>query len=433
MLRVAQLLLSLAILVIFHEFGHFLFAKIFKTRVEKFYLFFNPWFSLFKFKKGETQYGIGWLPLGGYVKIAGMIDESMDKEQMKQPPQPWEFRSKPAWQRLLIMLGGVMVNVILAFIIYIAILFVWGEKYISVDEVNKHGIFVDSLGREIGLRDGDLIVSVNDEVLTDYDDVIKNLLLNNPHKLTVNRQGKDTSVIITNEIISGIIKNGFIFEPRIPFIIEEIPDTSVAKNAGMLPYDKIIAINNEPVSYFQEIKPKLDENKSKKIDLTIIREQSDTVYLSLILPETGKLGVIVQTIKLDTTNYSFFAAIPAGLSKTVEEVGLYLKQLKLVFTPKTKAYKSVGSFISITKLFPKKWNWEIFWSLTALLSVMLAVLNLLPIPALDGGHVMFTLYEMIVGKKPSDKFLEKAQLVGMVILLALIVYALGNDFINHIF
>ncbi len=437
MIQVAQVLLSLSILVFFHELGHFTFAKLFKTRVEKFYLFFNPWFSLFKFKKGETEYGIGWVPLGGYVKIAGMIDESMDKEQLKKPPQPWEFRSKPAWQRLLIMLGGVLVNFLMAFIIYIGILFVWGEKYLPVEELNKNGVMVDSLGMEIGLQQGDKIVSVNDKNVKSFSDVYKEFIIADPHKLVVERNGRDTAIVLTNEDISKIIKHGIFFSPRIPFVVDDVADSTLASELGLQSGDKVIALNDKKIEYYDEFKDVFGQSENQDVTMKVLRG-NDTVVYSFTVPESGILGVkmksdLINYYDFDTTRYSFFQAIPAGINRTVEEVNSYLQQLKLIFTPKTKAYQSVGSFITIGKLFPKQWDWEIFWAMTALLSVMLGVLNLLPIPGLDGGHVMFVLYEMITRKKPSDKFLERAQLVGMIILLFLIVYALGNDILRNVF
>ena len=438
-MRIVQLLLSLSILVFFHELGHFTFAKIFKTRVEKFYLFFNPWFSLFKFKKGQTEYGIGWLPLGGYVKIAGMIDESMDKEQLKKPPQPWEFRSKPAWQRLLIMSGGVLVNFILAFVIYMGILFTWGESYLPVNEINKNGLMVDSLGMELGLQNGDKILSVNDNEIDSYTNIYKELILSEPHKITLQRNGKDTSIIISNEQISKVINHdGPFFTPRLPFVIIGFTDNSIAQKAGLLEGDRIIGIDSIETEYFDQFKKELANYKNKNIDIKIIRNNTDTLLYSLNVPDSGRIGVQLETdiskfYKLDTLKYSLAQSIPGGVKKTYDEVGSYLKQLKLVFTPKTKAYKEVGSFISIGKLFPKEWDWQIFWAMTAILSIMLGVVNVLPIPALDGGHIMFTLYEMIVGKKPSDKFLERAQVVGMIILLAIMVLAFGNDLLKHVF
>lgn len=437
MTQVAQLLLSLSILVFFHELGHFTFAKLFKTRVEKFYLFFNPWFSLFKFKKGDTEYGIGWLPLGGYVKISGMIDESMDKEQMKLPPQPWEFRSKPAWQRLLIMLGGVLVNFVLAFVIYMGILAVWGETYLPVSEINKNGIMVDSLGQKFGLKDGDKIISVNDKNVKSYSEVYKEFVISEPHKIKIERNGKDSVIELSNENISKIIKHGVFFTPRLPSVIVDFSDSSSAKNAGLKKGDRIIGINNSPIEYYDQFKNEIRKYKNQTINISVLRK-SDTFNYNINVPNNTILGISIDNnltnyYQIDTLKYSVIQSIPAGIEKTYSEVKSYLKQLKLVFTPKTKAYKEVGSFISIGKLFPKIWDWEIFWTMTALLSIMLGVVNLLPIPGLDGGHVMFVLYEMIIGKKPSDKFLEKAQIVGMILLLALIVYALGNDFIKNVF
>ncbi|MEA3450741.1 MAG: RIP metalloprotease RseP [Bacteroidota bacterium] len=437
MIQVAQLLLSLSILVFFHELGHFAFAKLFKTRVEKFYLFFNPWFSLFKFKKGETEYGIGWLPLGGYVKIAGMIDESMDKEQMKKPAEPWEFRSKSTWQRLLIMLGGVLVNFVLAFVIYMGILAVWGETYLPVSEINKNGIMVDSLGQHFGLQDGDKIVSVNDKNVKSYSEVYKEFVITEPHKIQIERDRKEIDVQLSNENISKIIDHGPFFSPRIPFFIKEFSDSSIAKSAGLLIGDKIVRINDKEIAYFDEFKNEIQKYKNQEINISVLRD-SDTLNYMLTVSKDATIGVMIENnirnfYDIDTQRFTVLQSIPAGINKTYSEVGSYLKQLKLVFTPKTKAYKSVGSFITIGKLFPEKWDWEIFWTMTALLSIMLGIINLLPIPGLDGGHVMFVLYEMIIGKKPSDNFLEKAQMVGMVILLALIVYALGNDIVRNLF
>ena len=435
MIQVAQVLLSLSILVFFHELGHFTFAKIFKTRVEKFYLFFNPWFSLFKFKKGETEYGIGWLPLGGYVKIAGMIDESMDKDQLKKTPQPWEFRSKPAGQRLLIMLGGVLVNFLLAFIIYIGILYVWGEKYLPVTELNKNGVMVDSLGLDLGLRSGDKIISVNDKKVKRFSDVYKEFIIADPHRLVVERNGQDTTIELTNKSISKIINHGIFFGPRIPFVVAEVQDSSLADNIGLKNGDKIVGIDTQKIEYYDEFKQAFEGRKNDSVNLFVLRG-SDTLQFNIVVPDSAILGVKIGDFsnyyEFDTIHYTFIQAIPAGINKTFAEVGSYLQQLKLIFTPETKAYKSVGSFFTIGKLFSKEWNWELFWTITALLSVMLGVLNLLPIPGLDGGHVMFVLYEMIARKKPSDKFLERAQLVGMIILLFIIVYALGNDILRNV-
>jgi len=434
--QIAQLLLSLSILVILHEFGHFFFAKLFKTRVEKFYLFFDPWFSLFKIKRGDTEYGIGWVPLGGYVKISGMIDESMDKEQMAKPPEPYEFRSKKAWQRLLIMIGGVLVNFILAFLIYIATLFVFGEKYLPTTEVD--GIWVDSLGTELGFQNGDRIISVNDEEVVNFSAILPELILSNDKSVQIERDGEIQTITLTQEDIALIIKNEAPFyNPRIPFFVAGFSEESPAKEAGIQIGDKIVGLNGENISYFDEFKDKVFDYKNKEVTVSVLRENQKQ-DIKVTVNKDGLIGVapsgeLKEFYEFETIEYGFFAAIPAGIKKGYREVGSYLKQLKLIFSPKTEAYKSVGSFISITKLFPKKWDWEAFWSFTAMLSIMLGVINLLPIPALDGGHVVFVLYEMIVGKKPSDKFMEYAQYVGMIILLALMVLAIGNDFLRHVF
>ncbi len=435
---IAQLLLSLSILVIFHEAGHFTFAKIFKARVEKFYLFFDPWFSIFKIKKGETEYGVGWIPLGGYVKISGMIDESMDKEQLKLEPQPWEFRSKPAWQRLLIMLGGVMVNFLLAIFIYIFMLFIKGDDYLPVSEL-KYGIVTDSLGREFGLRDGDKILRVNNKEIENYNDVLPEILLNQPRTLQLERNGQPIEITFTNEDLAQILDNkqmkSALISPRIPFIIAQFPKKSNAQKAGLLPADKLIGADSSKISYFDEYVKYFQSHKNQTVNLNVLRSE-DTVSIPVAVDENGLIGVEVKRIelfKLRHTDYSFFAAIPAGVVKGYEETSNYLKQFKLIFNPETKAYNSLGSFVTIGKLFSPQWDWNVFWRMTALLSIMLGVVNLLPIPALDGGHAMFTLFEIITRRKPSDKFMEYAQITGMVLLLALMVFALKNDIVNNFF
>jgi len=437
LVKASQLVLSISILVIFHEFGHYFFARLFKTRVEKFYLFFDPWFSLFKIKRGDTEYGIGWLPLGGYVKISGMIDESMDKEQMKLPPQPYEFRSKKAWQRLLIMIGGVLVNIILAVLIYTSILFVWGETYLPAKNV-KYGISVDSLGMALGLQNGDKIIKVNGKEEENFSKIVPNLLLNSPKTLTVERDSQIVEITVDERYIAAIIAHQApFFEPRIPFYVSDFGKESAGKEAGLQVNDQIIGINDEKILYFSEFRASIITHKNETVKVNYTRNGVDTSVMVKV-PESGLLGIYPNAkmsdfFELEKKQYSFFQAIPAGIAKGYNEIKSYLKQLKLIFTPETGAYKSVGSFISIAKIFPSTWNWEAFWSFTALLSIMLAVINILPIPALDGGHVMFLLYEIIVGKKPSDKFLEVAQIVGMVLLLSLMVLALGNDFIRHVF
>ena len=434
--RIAQLLVSLSLLIICHEFGHFITAKIFKTKVEKFFLFFDPWFHIFSFKKGETEYGIGWLPLGGYVKIAGMVDESMDTESMKKDPQPWEFRSKPAWQRLIIMLAGVIVNVILAMSIYAMVAFHWGSSYLPVENL-KEGISVDSLGLAVGLQNGDKIKLVNGEKVDDYNKVLITLLLNDPKSLTVERNGKDTTVVLSDENIAEILKGEHYFiSPRYPFQIAEMPEESPAKAAGFQVNDFIIAVNDVNCQYFSEVRDAIHNNINKEVTFRVLRG-SDSLNISMTIPEDGKIKVMTEPptkfLEIATIQYGFCESFPVGISRGWEKTKEYVKQFKLIFNPDTEAYKSVGSFISMAKIFPGSWDWYSFWNLTALFSIMLAVLNVLPIPGLDGGHALFTIIEMITGKQPSLKFQEVTQTIGMILLLLLMVYAIGNDFIRHVF
>ena len=432
--QIGQFLLSISILVILHEFGHFAFAKIFKTRVEKFYLFFNPWFSLFKLKRGETEYGLGWLPLGGYVKISGMIDESMDKEQMKQPPQPHEFRSKKTWQRLLIMLGGVMVNFITALVIYSAVLYTWGEQYLPNKNV-EHGIMVDSLAYDMGLRNGDKIVSLDGGELENFHALVAQLVLDDVRTIQVERNANHREIPVPESIIPLLLKSAEFVEVRIPFYIGAFAKDSPAKKAGFEVKDKMIAINGNPVEFFDEFKDSLSNYKNKVVTITALRGE-DSVFVDILVPEVGLIGIapggtIGDFFELEKIEYSIMASIPAGINRGVETFGSYLKQLKLIFSPKTEAYKSLGGFITIGKIFPATWDWRAFWNLTAFLSIILAIMNILPIPALDGGHVMFLFYEMVTGRKPSDKFLEYAQMAGMILLLGLLLYANGNDIFRH--
>jgi len=437
LIKVLQLILSLSILVIFHELGHFIPAKLFKTKVDKFYLFFDPWFSLFKIKRGETEYGIGWIPLGGYVKIAGMIDESMDKEQMKKPPQPWEFRSKPVWQRLIIMLGGVTVNVLLAIAIYIAILFTWGEQYLPTSNV-KYGITCDSLAMEMGLRNGDKIISLDNKKVDKFRNIPIEILLNDIKTIQVNRNEKVKEIQVPDGFVSKIIKNksSDFISLRIPVEVGGFAKNSPAKNAGMLINDKIIGINDVETAYFDEFRKEIVKHKNKKIAIVVIRNNNDTTKVNVNVSEKGLIGIALKDpnnyFKLKKQEYSFFEAIPKGTVKAYKAFEDYLKQLRLIFSPETEAYKSVGSFIAIGNIFPSVWNWRAFWTLTAFLSIILAIMNLLPIPALDGGHVVFLLYEIITGKKPSDKFMEYAQITGMVIIFLLLILATSNDISNYI-
>ncbi|UYQ91419.1 RIP metalloprotease RseP [Chitinophaga horti] len=436
LVKAGQLILSLSILVVLHELGHFIPAKLFKTKVEKFYLFFDPWFSLFKFKKGETEYGIGWLPLGGYVKISGMIDESMDKEQMSKPPEPWEFRSKPAWQRLIIMIGGVTVNIVLAFFIYTMILWYWGETYLPTKNLT-YGIATDSLTQSIGLRDGDMILSVDGHKVDNFHEVAKVMVLKEAKSIQVEREGQQVNIPIPEMFISKVIERRSEFiGVRVPSVIDSVgPESKHAIAAGLQKNDKVLTVNGAPADYLHLMGRELMKAKGKTVNLTILRG-SDTLTKSVSIPAegdyAGKLGVSIRSgkdvFKFVTTDYSFAQAVPAGFSTAVEKLKDYVQQLRLIFVSKeVKVTESLGGFGAIGNLFPSVWDWQSFWSLTALLSVILAFMNILPIPALDGGHVLFLIYEIITGRKPGDKFMEYAQIVGMVILFSLLLFANGLD------
>jgi len=436
LIKILQLLLSLSILVIVHEFGHYLFARLFKTRVEKFYLFFDwPW-AIFKRKHGETEYGIGMIPLGGYVKISGMIDESMDREQMKLPPQPYEFRSKKSWQRLLIMLGGVFFNFIFALLIYVGVLSIWGETYLSAKNV-KYGILTDSTGYAMGLRNGDKILTVDGKQVDNFYAIIPDILLNERQVITVDRNGEVVDIPILREFIPVLLKNPDIIDARIPFgpfQIAEVADESPAAVAGIMPGDEIIALDGNPFLWYDEFQSYLAQHKSVPVTVTLKRGE-ELKDITVNTTEAGILGVYRESaniFELSTRHYNFFEAIPAGISKGWKTTGDYLKQFKLIFAKDTKGNESLGGFITIGSIFPGKWNWQSFWNLTAFLSLILAVMNILPIPALDGGHVMFLIFEVVTGRKPSDKFLEYAQIAGMVILLALLIFANGNDILKLI-
>lgn len=435
LIQILQLLLSLSILVIVHEFGHFAAAKIFKTRVEKFYLFFNPWFSLFNFNFKGTEYGLGWLPLGGYVKISGMIDESMDKEAMKQPPQPWEFRSKPAWQRLIIMLGGVIMNVVLAFIIYIGMLTFWGDEYLSTKEVNKYGIRPDSLAMEMGFMHGDKIISLDGLYVDDFSKIPMNLVLNEVKSVEIIRDGAKAKVNLPEGSLNKLVNHRTpIFTVRIPFIAGRFSEESVAKNAGIQIGDSILGINGKNIIYYNDFREEIQNHKNESVVISVIRK-TDTVDFKMQLDDEGLIGVypkgnLNEFFNVSKKEYTIAEAIPAGFTRTLSGIDNYLKQLKLLFSSEVKAYESVGGFITIGSIFPEQWHWESFWRLTAFLSIMLAIINILPIPALDGGHTLFLFYEIIARRKPSDKFLEYAQVVGMVILFSLLILANGNDILR---
>ena len=485
LIKVLQFIMALSVLIILHELGHFLAAKSFKTRVDKFYLFFDWGFSLFRMKKvngkwrfrlfaknvpskydvietkllngkksveykpvditslpeddwrrsDSTEYGIGWFPVGGYNKIAGMIDESMDKEKMKQAPQPWEFRSKPAWQRFIIMIGGVFMNVVLAFAIYIGLLSHYGEQYLSTAEVNKYGIHVDSTGYALGLRDGDKILSVDGNYIENFSEIPMKIVLEESKTIEVERDGQRTVVNLPEDAVAKILQNqkSSFISFRTPFVVHEFAAPSVAQSAGMEKGDRIIAINEISTPYYQDFIRHIKDFKNQDITIVGIR-RSDTLRFDMHLPEAAVIGVYTNPIdscfNISTKDYTFAQAIPAGFSKTISELSSYWRQLKLIVKPSTKAYESVGGFISIGKIFPDRFNWRSFWSLTAFLSIALAIMNILPIPALDGGHILFLLYEIITRRKPSDRFMEIAVNIGLILVLALLIFANGNDIIR---
>lgn len=430
--NVGQFILAFSILVVLHELGHFLPAKWFGCRVDKFYLFFNPWFSLWKKKIGETEYGIGWVPLGGYVKIAGMIDESMDKEQMKLPPQPHEFRSKPAWQRLIIMLGGVTVNFILALILFAIILFVWGEEKLPVKNL-KYGLAADSLARTIGLQDGDVITAVNNKPITYFNEMTKEMMLSEKASFTVNRGGSDTMIHVPEGFLSKLTRNqlqGFVY-PRYPVIVDG--DDNVTYVSGkMQPGDQIIGVNDTHFQYIDEYLAAKQNFKDTSIRLTVLRTGQDTASVVVKTKENSATGVITRDpgklLGIEKIEYSFAESIPAGVRYGIDRLKDYMTGIRLLFTSKEhKVNDNLGGIISIGKTFGGTWDWQRFWTMTALFSIILAFMNILPIPALDGGHALFTLAEMITGRKPSDKFMEYAQMVGMILLLGLMLYAFGLD------
>ncbi|AEM70618.1 peptidase M50 [Allomuricauda ruestringensis DSM 13258] len=445
-IKTIQFFLSLSLLIVLHELGHFIPAKLFKTRVEKFYLFFDVKFSLFKKKIGETVYGIGWLPLGGYVKISGMIDESMDKEQMQQEPKPWEFRSKPAWQRLIIMLGGVTVNFILAVVIYIGMAYSYGDQYIPMDSL-KDGVWVieKKIGDEVGIQTGDKIIAVDGEELKTFNSVFVELI--NGNNITIERDGQRIEKEIPIDFISTLIEDEDkirFLSFRVPFQVNKIPKASHNKTAGFQSKDKFLTINGSEAVYRDQVMDMLEKNKDKDINIVVERADGTRSNIVAHVDEEGKLGLEIGGYTMDdlqeegyleveTEKYTFLEAIPAGIDKGVSTLSSYVKQLKKIFNPETGAYKGVGGFAAIGGMFPDTWNWPAFWATTAFISIILAFMNILPIPALDGGHVMFLLYEMVTGRKPSDRFLEYAQMVGFFLLIALLLFANGNDLYKWLF
>jgi regulator of sigma E protease len=431
--KTAQFILSFSILVVLHELGHFIPARLFKTRVEKFYLFFNPGFSLWKKKIGETEYGIGWIPFGGYVKIAGMIDESMDKEQLKKEPESWELRSKPAYQRLIVMLGGVFVNIILAIVIFIGIGWYWGEDYLPAKNVT-YGVHASKLAKDMGVQEGDIIVSLDNKELENFDALESKLILSNPKTIQVKRADSIVSLNIPASLATSIAKfkktAPFVL-PRVPVIIDSVGKSAVVLQGAFNKNDTLLKINNESVQYqyeFIEVKQKYADS----IVMITAKRGEDTVYIKTLINGSGQLGLFVKLpYALFTTvhkEFTFLQAIPEGTKRCFTTLDNYIQGIKQIFSGKVNPNDSLGSLISIGNTFPSSWDWERFWTLTAIFSIILAFMNVLPIPALDGGHALFIIVEMITGKKPSDKFMEYAQIVGMMLMFGLMLYALGLDF-----
>ena len=429
-IKAAQLILSLSILVVLHEFGHYITAKWFKCRVEKFYLFFDPWFSLLKKKIGDTEYGIGWVPLGGYVKISGMIDESMDKAQMAEPPKPYEFRSKPAWQRLIIMLAGIIVNILLGFFIYAMILWKWGDAYRPTDSL-QYGIVADSLAQSVGLQNGDKILSLDGKKVAHFEDIPLNILLDDVKSIQVSRDGKALDVALPSDLTSIIINKHIHFLGAGDFriktpAIDSVLAGSAAAKAGLKKGDKIIAFNGTPVEFWDQVTQPTKAAKGKSVNLSVLRG-ADTTQIAVGIPQDGIMGLYVPSEPPYIVHYTFWEALPAGVAKGCRMLSSYVKQLKILFGGKVNLSEGMSGPVGIANLFPATWDWQAFWLLTAFLSMILAIMNLLPIPALDGGHALFCIYEMITGRKPGDKFMEYAQTVGMIIILGLMVFAFGND------
>lgn len=436
-----QLLAALSLLILLHEFGHFFFARLFKTRVEKFYLFFDflfPFpnvlnFALFKKKKGDTEYGLGWFPLGGYVKIAGMVDESMDKEAMKQPPQPWEYRSKKAYQRLFIMLGGIIMNVLTAMAIYAFIFGVWGEEYLPVENA-KYGIAVDSVGEKMGLQNGDYITAVGGKKIDRFDRIPGEIIINEAKTISVVRNGQPMDVQLPDGTIRNIIKKkkARFISLRMPVVVEKVTGKSAADKMGLKAGDSLVAVNGEPVFFFDEFEKLKQSSAGKPIEMTMMRN-GEPVTLKGNVPENKVLGFQINTdlsryYKTETIRYGFFSAIGKGFTFTFEQVGNYWSQLKLLFTsPEVKVNESLGGLVTFGQLFDPVFDWQSFLMLTAFVSIILAVMNLLPIPGLDGGYVIFLIFELISGKKVNDKVMETATTVGLVLLLGLMLYANGLD------
>lgn len=433
-IKILQFFMSLSLLVAIHEFGHYIVARIFKIRVEKFYIFFDPWFSIYKKKIGQTEYGIGWLPLGGYVKIAGMIDESMDKEQMKQPVQPDEFRAKPAWQRLMVMVAGVVMNVILAFVIYSGICYFCGTEYLANEDV-VYGYEFNEAGEALGFQDRDLPLSVDGEAIVDYKEFGNKLLLTDSGREVDVLRGQDTiKLSLTFEQLLAMRRSeGYkgLYTPFAPFVIGSVEAES-ASAAGLQADDEIISLGEHQNVAAAEISAILAEGYKGDTVNMVVKRAGELVSLRVPVDAEGKIGIVAKQLQLDVQSqrYGFFESFPAGVKMVGDQISAYWEQLKLIFNPKTKMHEELGGFIAIGNVFPGQWDWERFWMMTAFLSIMLAVLNILPIPGLDGGHSLFTLWEIVTGRKPSDKFLEVMQYIGFILLMALLIYANGNDIVR---
>ncbi len=433
LVKVIQFFICFTLLVGIHEFGHFITARIFKMRVDKFYIFFDPWFSIFKYKKGDTEYGLGWLPLGGYCKIAGMIDESMDTEQMAQPAKPDEFRSKPAWQRLIVMVAGVVMNILLAIAIYIGISYVWGESYLPAENA-KWGYSFNEAGHEMGFVDGDKIISIDGESITDVNDIATMLILSgNDRSVEVVRDGATESLTIPFDKLIKMRKTKSykgLYAPIMPFIIDSIasPGASLLQRG-----DEAVALNGEKTTGYTAFKEGFMANKGRDVKLTVMRG-TKSINITIPVNEEGLIGVFTQNpYQYETRHYTLLESIPAGFSRAGETVRSYWGQLSLIFQPKTEMYRELGGFVAIGNMFSSVWNWEDFWLKTAFLSVILAVMNILPIPGLDGAHATFTIYEMVTRRKPSDKFLEVMGYIGLILIVTLMLYANGNDIYRLIF
>ncbi len=428
LIKVAQLFLAFTILVGLHEFGHFLMARIFRIRVEKFYIFFDPWFSILKFQYKDTEYGIGWLPLGGYVKISGMIDESMDTEQLQQPMQPWEFRSKPAWQRFLVMIAGVIMNVLLALVIYCGISYTWGDSYLSNQDA-EWGYSFNETAQKCGFEEGDRILAIDDEPIENIAHITSRLLITDEDRtVRFSRGGQEQEITLALDDLIAWRRSGEIMDfcqLIIPFRVDSLC-TESSRLSGLQRGDRVVALGDMRTTDSRRITAALQELKSDTARLSVVRG-SEELELAVPVDSLGRIGILIEPFPIRTQTYTLLEAIPAGVERCGRVISSYWEQLKLIVQPKTKMYEELGGFIAIGSIFSSEWNWLDFWSKCAFLSIILAVMNILPIPGLDGGHALFTLWEMLTGRKLSDKFLEVAQYIGLIILFALLLYANGND------